>query len=117
MNEIIKVIKSDKVLSWSFLIILFLLLIHAGFILLNLSKLPPYLPLFNQLAWGEKRIGSRNEIFIPIIISCTIFFCNFVLLSFLYQKTPLIARIICITTLLTSFFTLLFVMRTVWLII
>ncbi|OGH22015.1 MAG: hypothetical protein A3D75_03250 [Candidatus Levybacteria bacterium RIFCSPHIGHO2_02_FULL_37_18] len=117
MKEVFNTVKKDKILYVSFSIAGVLMIINWTYTAFLFNRLPPFLPLFNQLAWGEKRVGNKSEIFIPIAIVFAVFISNFLISSFLYSKTPLISRILCITTLLISLFALLFTIRTIGLVL
>lgn len=108
---------TDRITTLSFFATVIFILITLFFILMTLTKLPPFVPIFNQLPWGEDRIGTKIQIFLPMVITAIIFIINFVLASLIYKKMPLPARILCITSLLTSFFVLIFSIRTILLII
>lgn len=117
MKEIFKTIKKDKILSVSFALSAILLFLNSIYIALFYNHLPPFLPLFNQLPWGEKRVGTKPEVFIPTVIVFAVFVTNIFISSLLYAKTPLISRILCITTLLVSLFAFLFTIRTIGLVL
>lgn len=110
-------IKSDKILFWGFSAAFILIAINLIFILLSYSNLPPFIPIFNQMPWGEKRLGVKWQIFLPLFITFIIFLTNLFLSSFLYKKMPLISRILSFTSLLICFFALLFSARTILLIL
>ena len=117
MKKYFKYLKRDKlvlrlfILAFIFLILIFLICA------LMYTKLPPLLPIFNQLPWGIQRLSPAPGIFIAPLISLSIFLINIFLAAFSYEKSPLLARLFAVTTMLTSFLTLLFVIRTITLII
>lgn len=115
--SVVTKITSDKIFFWSFLLSLLFILFSTVYTLFSYSKLPPIIPLYNQLPWGEARIGTKIEIFIPGIIAFFIFLINLFLSSALYKKMPFISRILCVTSLLTNFFALIIVVRAIRLII
>lgn len=86
-----------------FITLIYTLLIYAG--------LPPYIPIFNQLGWGDPRLGENYLIFLPILLSLGVVILNIFLASLAYTAMPLISRIITITSLLVSALTLIFVIR------
>lgn len=113
MKELFKNLRHDKMTLYafvgSFLTILFALL----FIILSYNSLPPYIPVFNQLPWGEERITETYGIFIPLLIAFFVFIFNFVSSSYVYDRSPLISRILAFTSFLVSLLSLLFIVRTV----
>jgi hypothetical protein len=102
MNEITKQIKSDKIIKWSMGFAGLLLIIEAISIGIFYFSLPPLIPLFNQMPWGESRLAAKTGIFLPVLIATSFFFLNFFLLIKLYEKIPLISRMLSITTLLIT---------------
>lgn len=117
MKEIIKHIKADKIIRWGISISGILLCVEIGYILLFFFSLPPYIPLYNQMPWGESRLGTRMEIFLPVVITLAFFILNFALLTGLYEKLPLVSRMLSITTLLITLLSVIFVVRTLLLIL
>ena len=116
MKETIKHIRADKIIKWALYSSLFLLFLQIVLILIIYTSLPPVIPLFNQLPWGEARLGSRMEIFLPIIIVFAFFIVNFLLLAKLYERLPLVSRIIGITMMLITLLSFIFTIRTIYLI-
>lgn len=116
MKEYFKILKQDKLLKRLFIASFVLLLITVLYIFLNFRDLPPLLPVFNQLPWGEKRLSPTPGIFIPSIVVFVIFIFNIIASSLSYSKSPLIARMFAVTSFLISLLTLLFIVRTIELI-
>lgn len=117
MKKYFKYLREDKLLSRLFILAFILIVITVVYILINYSKLPPLLPVFNQLPWGEKRLSQTIGIFIPSGVVFTILIFNIIASSLSYPKSPLISRMLAVTSFLTSLLTLLFVIRTIQLII
>lgn len=117
MNHFFKNISQDKIFllgCGGTVILLFMSVVLSGFFY---GKLPPFLPLFNQMSWGVARLGTKEELFIPIIIAGITLLVNMILATVIYSKMPLISRMLCITSLLISLFVLLFTLRTIQIII
>lgn len=112
-----KVIFTDRVLSWSFLTTGLLLLLSGVFVFFTYQNLPPFIPLYNQMPWGQARLGSQPFIFLPLFITLCIFIINALFASVVYIKVPLLARLFAITTLLFSFMAILFIIRTILIIV
>ncbi len=117
MNDLIRTIGQDRILMRSFLASIFILLITGSSILVFYSKLPPLLPLFNQQPWGENRLGTNIELFIPFGIIVGVLIINLILETFLYNRIPLLSRILSIITLLVTILLLLFTFRTIQLVL
>lgn len=116
MKKYFNYLKEDRLLKRLFIFSFILFLITVIYIIINYSKLPPLLPLFNQLPWGEKRLSDTPGIFIPSIIVLGILVFNIIASSLSHSKSPLISRLFAITCFLTSLLTLLFIVRTIQLI-
>jgi hypothetical protein len=113
MRGFFKDITSDNITQKGFFICFLIILLSCGYAVFYFNNLPPLLPLFNQLPWGEQRLIETAGIFIPPIISFLILLINLILASLIYKKVPLISRVLAITCLLISVLTFLFVIRTV----
>lgn len=112
MKEFINNIKADKWTYRGFNISLFLTFLTVVYILINYSKLPPFIPIFNQLPWGIQRLTITPGIFIPIAVFGIIFIVNLIFTSVVYPKNPLLARIVAATTFLVAILNFLFIFRT-----
>lgn len=116
MNASFKEILSDKIVFWGILSSLFLLGFAVVYVFLFYKSLPPVLPIFNQLPWGEERLGDKQKLFLPLEITLFILISNVFFSKFVYKHIPLFARILCATSLLICLFALLFIIRTVQLV-
>lgn len=116
MKKYINYIKRDRLILRLFLLSLTLIALTLIYILINFSKLPPLLPLFNQLPWGEKRLSDTLSIFIPIINVSIVLIFNVILSSLCYSRYPLISRMLAVTTFIISLLNFLFILRTIQLI-
>jgi hypothetical protein len=117
MNLSFKYIISDKIVLLSVIGSLFFIILSLSISGIFYGKLPPFIPIFNQMSWGIARLGTKEELFIPILIAGIIFLLNTLLANSIYEKIPLVARMFCITTLLITLFVLLFTIRTIQIII
>lgn len=117
MKEFFSDIKSDKTTNIGFSITIILIATIFIFILFYYRSLPPFVPVFNQLPWGEKRLGITLTIFIPIIVALLIFIVNLITSALIYRKIPLVSRLLAGTSLLITILTSLFVIRTIILIL
>ncbi len=116
MKKYFKFIKEDRLLKRLFIVSLILIVLTGTFAILTFSKLPPLLPIFNQLSWGEDRLSPAIGIFIPLLLAIIIYVNNLIFSAISYQISPLISRLFAVTTFLTSFIAFLFTVRTVILI-
>jgi hypothetical protein len=110
-------VKADKIIRWGMTFSLLLLFFQAVVLGIFYLKLPPVVPLFNQLPWGTARLGPTYEIGVPLVMTGVFFICNYFLLVKLYTNMPLVSRIIGITTLLAASLSFIFLVRTLQLIL
>lgn len=111
-----KEIRSDKIISWGNIVTLIIILSSLFFIALQFRILPPYIPIFNQLPWGEERLGSTSMIFLPVAGVIIISFINIFISSVIYTKSQIISRMLTVSSILSSFLSFLFIVRTIELI-
>ena len=109
MKEFFKVVKTDKIIYRTSLASGFVILVAFLYSMLRFFSLPPFIPVFNQLPWGNQRIGPSFTIFIPLSLTIIILIGNLALSSFTYSKTPLLSRIFSITTLLACLIMFIFI--------
>jgi len=113
MKNLIHNIKSDKITLRGFLLSFIFGLVTIIYILFNYKTLPPFIPIFNQLPWGEQRFTNTSGIYITSIIFSFVYIFNLILSSLIYSKNPLLARILAATTLLVSIINFIFIVRTI----
>ena len=117
MKEFFKDIKSDKTIIPVFFINGLFIVVSVIFILFSYRNLPPFIPIFNQLPWGEQRLGPTLAIFIPVLVALLILIINIFTADITYKKTPLVARMLAAVSLLTSILAFLFILKTVTLVL
>ena len=113
MNRFFKNILTDRTTQRGFIFSIIIIALSVFYIAFYYNSLPPLIPLFNQLPWGPQRLSKTIGIFIPPLIALLIFLINLIIASRFYAKTPLLARILAITSFLISILTFLFIIRTV----
>jgi hypothetical protein len=117
MKEFFKDILGDKTITSAFFINIFVIVTTIVYTLFSYGKLPPLIPIFNQLPWGEQRLGATFTIFIPVLIALLIFAINIFTSASIYKKVPLISRMLAGVSLLIGILTFLFIVRIITLII
>jgi hypothetical protein len=117
MNGIIKQVLNDKIIKSGMTISGSIILLETVLVIFFYFSLPPLMPIFNQLPWGEARLGSKLTFFIPLLITLFFFALNFFMITKIHEQTPLLSRILSITTLLVSILSIIFTIRTLQLII
>lgn len=117
MKDFFKEIIQDKTITSAYFINTLFVLSSIIIALLFYRNLPPLIPIFNQLPWGEQRLGATITIFIPIFTSLIIAISNLIISTIVYKKIPLVARMLAAISLLVGILTLLLVIKTIILII
>jgi len=116
MKEFFNDILGDKTITFAFLINIFFIIAAIGYILFSYGKLPPLIPVFNQMPWGKQRLGATFTIFLPVLIAILILIINLFTSNSIYKQIPLISRMFAAVSLLIGILTFLFVIRTITLI-
>lgn len=111
MNGLFKKVVNDKIIRFGNGISLFLILLDCLYTFFVYKSLPPFLPLFNQMPWGEIRLGDKDLLFLPISLALGISLINFFFSTQLYDHMPLLARMVTITSLLINIITFIFLFR------
>lgn len=117
MNGFIKYLTTDKIVWYGMLASCGLLLLSIIYLLIFYRMLPPLMPIYNQLPWGEARLGGKLELFIPIGVTLLIIGTNLGISRFIYDRLPLLVRMLLMTSLLLSILTVYFIVRIVLLIV
>ncbi len=116
MKEQFNFLLQDRIARVSYLFSLLLIISAFIYIIYIYQKLPPLIPIFNQLPWGIQRLGEKVMIFLPFCINSVLFIINIVFSLRVYKKMPLVVRMISITTFFISFTLWIFLIRTILLI-
>ncbi len=117
MNALINYLKKDKIIGFSILASCSILLLSLFYIIFVYRYLPNFLPLYNQMPWGAARLGDKWQLFIVPIAAFFVVILNALLINILYNKVPLLARMLGVTTLLLTLITIIFIFRMTQLII
>jgi hypothetical protein len=113
MKNFFKNIKDDRTIVFAFSINIFLIAAAMVYILFFYRNLPPLVPIFNQLPWGEQRLGNTLAIFIPIGVSLLILIVNIFTSNFIYKDIPLISRMLVAISLLIGILNFILTIRTI----
>lgn len=111
MNEFFKPLDQDKVLTFGFLFSFACIVFAFVLLLIFYRNLPPVVPLFNQLPWGDDRLGLKIQTFIPLGIALFTLLLNLFLGCFFYKESPLASRILTMASFSVSFFVFIFIIR------
>jgi len=113
MKDFFREIIKDKIIISAFFTNVFLIIITVAYVLIDYGKLPPFVPVFNQLPWGEQRLGLTITIFIPILVSVLLLAINIFISKIIYKKIPLISRMFAAISLLAGVLTFIFIVKTI----
>jgi len=114
MKDFINNIKADKLTFRGFIISFFIGIFTLLIILILYRNFPPFIPIFNQLPWGEQRLTETVGIFIPLAVYAFIFVLNLSFTSLIYSKNPLIARIVAAVTLILAIMNFVFIVKIIF---
>ncbi len=117
MKEFFKDVLSDKAITLAYSINGFFIIAIVVFILFSYNSLPPFVPIFNQLPWGEQRLGATFTIFIPVLASLLILIINLIASAVTYRTIPLVARMLAAISLLASILTCFLIVKSITLIL
>jgi len=113
MKDFFKDIRADKIALIGFLISGLLSVFSLTLILVKYKNLPPFIPIFNQLPWGEQRLAPVLVIFIPLIVNWMVFILNIIYSALIYQKAPLASRMLSTTSIVVTVLVFLFLVKTI----
>jgi hypothetical protein len=117
MRNVINTIVADRITRVATIVSWGVVILAVGYIAVIFPNLPPYLPLFNQMGWGDPRLAARVFIILPPLLTLGIIFFNTLIGAMLYAAMPLISRMLSITGLLVSALMLIFIIRVTQLVI
>jgi len=118
MKDFLSNIRKDRIILNEFVVSFIISAVTIIFVLINYKSLPPFIPIFNQLPWGNERLIETPGIFVPIVLYFIVFIFNLIFSSILYRgNNPLLGRIIAAITLLIAVMNLIFIVRAILLFI
>ena len=94
--------KSDRLSLVAFLIFGAVTILLSFFLVLFLDILPPHLPLFYSLAWGETQLVQKQQFFILPAVMLLIGLINLSLASQLHSGQIALKRMLILSVLVTA---------------
>ncbi len=117
MKEKFKILTSDKTIKYSLIVSIIVWLLATVMIAVLQTMLPPLIPFFNSMPWGEERLASSWWVLsLPVIFLC-ILVANYILSGFFYKNHPLMARLLVFNALLFLLLGLLAYLQIVFLVL
>lgn len=95
-----KTILSDQFVRLSLLLSVVFIVPLITIVLFSYQNLPPLIPFFNSMPWGEDRLIYSNVVILLPVLILGIFIVNTMQAVFTYSKYVLVARIIMFNTFL-----------------
>lgn len=91
---------NGQIFRWNIIVIL----CQVAILFIKFNNLPPQIPLYYSLPWGEQELAPVTSIFILPALSIIIMLLNNILAVFFLKSNPLLSRILVVVSLVCSFF-------------
>ena len=116
MKSKIKLLLRYRSSKWGLRIFLLFFTFSLGMLFLKWQNLPPEVPLYYSLPWGEEQLTTPFSLLILPLSSFFIFLLNFFLASIFLEKEPWLLRILILTATIFSFLSTLALIKIIFLI-
>lgn len=103
---------NSKILRWNVIFII----IQIAFLFWKFNFLPPQIPLYYSLPWGEGQLTQASLLFIFPTISLILLLINHLFAISLVKTSLLLSRILLIISLIFSFLSLVAILHIVYLV-
>lgn len=103
---------NSKIFRWNLIFIV----VQVFVLVWKFTNLPPQVPLYYSLPWGESQLASASSLFILPTVSIVLLFINHLFSISLSKTSQLLSRFLIIISLIISFFSLVTLLRIVILI-
>jgi len=113
MKGFFRKVRQDRIIFGGIIFTYIFIILSLTFIFINYNILPPYIPLFNQLPWGQERLAPELLIFIPVVFAIGVNIINTIFSLVIYSKSQIIARMLSVASSLISLLAFLFLLRTI----
>jgi hypothetical protein len=117
MKELLEDLRADSLIWRGTIITIGTLLISIVYTAFMYHLLPPIIPLFNQLPWGEERLAEKVGIILPVGFTICAVIVNNVLATTLQKTLPLVGRLLVITSIILTILLMIFLLKTTLLIL
>lgn len=102
MNVKNSFIVQDSSIKYPFFLCIFFIITQLILLAVFYNNLPPLIPLFNSLPWGESRLAFSQFIFLVPAVSIIVILLNLYIAKLIYTKHTLVARILTVNGFLIS---------------
>lgn len=102
MSAKISTLFKDSSIKYSLLLSFFFLIIQIILLVFFYAKLPPLIPFFNSLPWGQERLGKLELVFLVPAGTLLILILNTYIAKRIYIKHGLTSRLLSVNGLLIS---------------
>jgi hypothetical protein len=103
---------NGKIFRWS----LFFIIIQISFLFWKFNSLPPQVPLYYSLPWGESQLGQASSLFILPTISLILLLINHLFAISLVKTSLLLSRLLITISLIFSLFSLITLLQIIYII-
>ncbi len=105
MNQLVAKLhqlRQDQVFTWSWRITLFTLASFLFLLVYFWGKLPPTLPFYYSLPWGEEQLTSPFALLISLLGICLLYLVNIIFASLIYHTHRVFAHTLMLGAMIIS---------------
>lgn len=102
IRETAETLVPDKLGRTSYLIALLLFFLMVGIITLLFARIPPTVPMFFTMPWGEARLAPKSMLYILPGVSLLFLIFNLVLGRISLKLSLLLPRVLAVATMVIS---------------
>ena len=103
---------NGRILRWN----IFFICLQIGLLAWKFATLPPQVPLYYSLPWGQSQLVNSSSLFLLPTISVVILFIDNLFSVSFFKNFELLSRLSVVTSLIASFFLTITLFRIVFLI-
>ncbi len=112
----LKIFRDDNFLKWPVGLSLVCVLTSFLFLAFSWRKLPPLLPLFFSLPWGEEQLTQPKTLIFLLLGVLGLVILNYIFVLLFYSKTTYFSRMLSVSTVIISFMILFAIVHIIWLV-
>lgn len=104
----------DSIIFWSTSFSTLMALLMLSIWLIFITKLPPQIPLFYSLPWGETQLAQTPQFILLPSITILIMLINLILSWHLHPSQIVVKRVLSLSSAITSFIILLSALKIIF---